>query len=514
MPGSLRAWLVLAAAFSPSWSSAAEVTAGAPTDRAVSIYRAPTGTSAALDIDALGGFALISETRSVVLPAGESRIRFEGVADGIESESAIVSGLPGAVVEKNRDAHVLSPSALIAAAVGRSVELVRTDPKTGRTMRGAATMLSDADEGVVFQTPDGIEALRCSGLPETFLFDAATDLRSAPTLSVVVHSSAPTSAEVTLSYLAHGFDWMASYVVTLASDAGTMDIGAWVTLANGNGVSFPSAHTQIIAGRLNRATGQVEPYALERGVLARCWPRGSTSDSSLVPIEVRAGRRVINVVEPAAMMEAAAPPMFARAAAQLVEEEQLGDLKLYRVPERTNVMSRQVKQVRLLDRHAVPVRLIYTRELMANEAFDFAPAARIVRSKNDGAHHLGLPLPSGRVASFAPRGATAVLLAESPLRDVAVDEEFELHLGESADVQVRAVHERDAVNRVEIRNATSAAIAFELSIRLPEGMQLIGADQPRAERNGQPLFEVTIPAGSSTALRYQTERAKFRRQGR
>ncbi len=38
-----------------------------------------------------------------------------------------------------------------------------------------------------------------------------------------------------------------------------------------------------------------------------------------------------------------------------VSQEQLGDLKLYRVPERTTVASHQSKQVRLLDRTAIPV---------------------------------------------------------------------------------------------------------------------------------------------------------------
>ncbi len=46
---------------------------------------------------------------------------------------------------------------------------------------------------------------------------------------------------------------------------------------------------------------------------------------------------------------APAPMAMMKAAAVLVQEEQLGDLKLYRVPDRTSVTSRQLKQVRLLD---------------------------------------------------------------------------------------------------------------------------------------------------------------------
>jgi len=37
-----------------------------------------------------------------------SRLRFEGVADGIEPSTAIVTGLPAGVIEKNREGKLLS----------------------------------------------------------------------------------------------------------------------------------------------------------------------------------------------------------------------------------------------------------------------------------------------------------------------------------------------------------------------------------------------------------------------
>ncbi len=82
----------------------------------MTVYRAPDRGSGSIDLDELQGFALISETRTVHLPAGLSQLRFEGVADGIEPASAIVTGLPAGVIEKNREGKLLSPSALIAAA--------------------------------------------------------------------------------------------------------------------------------------------------------------------------------------------------------------------------------------------------------------------------------------------------------------------------------------------------------------------------------------------------------------
>src|SRR5579862_1788084 len=89
-------WPLVAAAaqIAPSAAAIHEVIADPAGDLSVTVYRAPTREEGSFDLDDLEGFALIRETRTVRIPAGESRIRFEGVADGIEPVSAIITGLP------------------------------------------------------------------------------------------------------------------------------------------------------------------------------------------------------------------------------------------------------------------------------------------------------------------------------------------------------------------------------------------------------------------------------------
>src|ERR1700678_656343 len=268
----------LACALAAAPAGAADTLAEKPSDLSVTVYRAPERGSGSIDLDRLEGFALVSETRTVHLPAGVSRLRFEGVADGIEPASAIVTGLPDGVLEKNREGKLLSPSALIAAAGGKPLTLLRPAKKTGKLTRVTAAIRSDAGGGGGFETSEGIEALRCSGLPETISFSGITDLAATPTLSVLVRAAQPVTRTVTLSYLARGFDWAADYTATLSADGKSMDLGAWVTLANGNGVGFPAAHAQVVAGRVNRDSGEVEPLDPGGPILAECWPRGSTSD--------------------------------------------------------------------------------------------------------------------------------------------------------------------------------------------------------------------------------------------
>ena len=67
----------------------------------------------------------------MTLPAGVSVLRFEGVAEGLLPETAVVSGLPDGVIEKNRDARLLSPAGLVDAYLKRSVTLRRTNRFVG-----------------------------------------------------------------------------------------------------------------------------------------------------------------------------------------------------------------------------------------------------------------------------------------------------------------------------------------------------------------------------------------------
>ena len=506
--------------------SAADVAAEPPVELSVTVYRAPERAQGSIQLDDLDGFALISETRMVRLPAGESRLRFEGVADGIEAQSAIISGLPESIVEKNRDSKVLSPSALLAATVGKAVELLRTDRNTARTERVPGTILSDAGGGVVFKTAQGVEALRCSGLAESFDFEPSAMPAARPSLSVRVRASAAVTRKITLSYLSRGFDWAADYSATLSADGRSMDLGAWVTLANSNGTGFPSASTQVVAGRVNREDAAVEPIDLGEPILARCWPRGSTSDSP--PRMLRLAKGAANrSMLPMAMMAPASALQEVTVTMRKVEQEQLGDLKLYRIPERTTVASRQSKQVRLLDRAAIPVTIFYRADLSPDAAEAPFAAERSLRTVNDKANHLGLPLPSGSVAVFALHDGRRLLLHESSLRDLAVNEKVEIGLGPSADVQVALLHEkisidsahakllpllpgvtlrraaRERVERVQISNARPESIRMELRVALNDGAQVIRADHPLDSKDGRPTFTLSVPAQGSAALRYQ-----------
>ncbi len=507
---------------------AGDVTASPPSDVGVTIYRNPGRNGGGMELGSLGGFAVVTETRQITIPAGRSRIRFVGVVDGIIPESAIVTGLPSGIIEKNRDAALLSPSSLMRAARGKSITLTRTNRITGKAEQVSAEIVSASDQGIMVRTANGIEALRCSGTPEKFGYGLeAEGLSAQPTLSVQTRTAKPITATITLTYIAEGFDWAANYTAQLSPDGKTADIGGWITLANGNSVSLRNARTQIVAGGLHREYVQKFINAQPQ-VIARCWPMQRTSDVPLKPdrpyelvnpyqqpdydgyaaglaedsaVVVTARRKTENLQYAPMAMPAPPPPAPP-------PPEQLGDLKLYTVPQRTTVAAMQMKQTRLLDQKGVPVEPYYAATLSAMnwQAEEQKNGILMIRTINDKVHQLGLPLPAGSVLFQQDHFGRSMVVGEPDLADTAEDEKIELALGEASDLTIkRRTLRRDNTSQDEevvISNAGASDKPLELKLPLYGGSKLSKADRPYQKRDGQPLFLITVPAGETISLHY------------
>ncbi len=515
----LRAWspflLVLLA---PAPARAQPVVTSARPDRvAVTVYRAPNrNPEEAMDPQWLNGFALITETRQVTIPAGETDIRFEGVAGGIVPQSAIIVGLPDGIVERNRDALLLSPESLLDRSLGRRVHLRRTSSETGAVTEQNAVIRTGPDGAVVVQTAAGFEALRCTGLPETLVYEGVPPgLSARPTLSVRTRASRPVTATVTLAYLASGFDWQANYVARLSPDGAHVDLFAWLVLASGDETSFADADTQAVAGRLNREDVEQDDPA-ERPLQLRCWPQATTSDIPLEELATRGMSGGFMAVSPVTVVNSAEirlqgttrtedlinelPQAFAR-------EEGLGDLKLYRLPVPVTVAAHSLKQVAFLERSAVPVRIVHRLLLDPGEA-ESRSAGIFLLTRNRTEEHLGVALPAGRVQLFRDAGGRSLLVGEGEVRDHAVGQDVEIDVGEAPGVLARVepvpgAKQRDFV--LTVTNDQSYPVQFEASLRTtPANIRAQGASLGR--RDGRPLWVVTVPANGSATLRYRVLR--------
>lgn len=485
------------------------VVSGAPVSTSVTVYRDMERGDGAMNPGWLNGYALISEKRRISLPPGESVVRFEGVADGMIAVSAVVSGLPGGVSEKNRDARLLSPASLLDGSLGNRVHIRRTNPATGKLSEGDAIIRSGSGGAVVLQTQEGVEALRCSGLPESLVYDAVPDgLSAKPTFSVHTTTPQATTADVTLTYLATGFDWSAAYVATVAEDGKTLDLSAWLTVANGNGADYRGTQLLAVAGRPNRTsdfrTLGAKPEALSLAL--QCWPMDGTSTHPGIEQPVLPGDSAPMAFE---MAVSAPVPMLARmdkaAARVIAQQEDLGDLKLYRVPVPVDVVPNGQKQVRLLTRASVPFTRFYTATVSPWESRPSQPLGITLRMQNKTKDGLGLPLPSGGVIVMQLQSGGEMLLADSQLADKAVGEKVEIDGGQSD--QVRIAEElivntaKERRIRLTLTNATDRAAQTEITINT-SGWLVSSSSSKLSAKGTNKLWSVTIPANGTAQLDY------------
>lgn len=480
---------------------AATVTSRAPITVAVTLYRAPyRGSRDAMNLRNLQGYALVTETRRVTLPRGRAVLRFEGVAGGIIPVSAVVEGLPGGTVEKNRDARVLSPAALVDGTLGNRVTLRRTDRASGVVREEEATILSGPTGGVVVQTPDGVEALGCAGLADSLRYRRVpADLAAKPVLSVTTDSPARRTVTVRLSYLATGFDWSASYVGTL--NGNRLDLFAWTTLANSNAEGFADAEVQVVAGRLNRQWYDPIAAAANRLQL-RCYPLGTTTSNLRTErfemaeeIVVTASRMGIAPPPPPPMVMAAPPAPPAPAA-----PENLGDVKLYRLPGRTSVAAKGQKQVALLRQDGVAYTRVYRRRIPIAQQIDGGALDVALRVKNEKAEGLGIPLPAGTTALYAPRGDTSLLVGTGAMTDRAEGETLLIGAGTSRQVLVTQTPLPGQAARLRVTNARKGPVDVELPIGYPGAK----VEAPGLERiDGIQTWRVTVAPGDTATLDYR-----------
>lgn len=527
------ALLALAPASAMAQDARATVDASAPTGLAVTVYRDPNrGEGGQMNRNWPRGFAMISETRTVTLPPGQSTVRFEGVAEGMVAVSAIVTGLPGGTIEKNRNADLLSPAALVDGTLGNRVTVRRTNPVTGAEEEQGAVIRTRADGGLVLQTDQGYEAVRCAGVPERLEFSRTpAGLSAQPVYSIDTVDPRGGTYSVTLTYLAWGFDWQANYVATLA-EGGTGDdvalrLMSWLTILNDNNQSFPDAELMAVAGTLEVVSdyqGLADPPQA-RPLQLTCYPLGSTAAGSPVPDYSAKDYLADDAVGygryPGAPPPPPAPAMMAMRSQEIVvtgariaEQEQLGDLKLYRFPEAVTVSAKGLKQVAFLDRDAVRGRLLYLTSCEpGTHDSRSSPVDLLFATVNDRAHGLGVALPSGNVAFFEPSSSGDLLVGSPNLRDHAEGQDVELELGQSSQVmaQCNELTDHDAASprwtrmRAVISNANDAPV----TLRLQQGWSSQWTVRGRGSRvrDGQRIIEVSVPANGQRTVEWDVRPA-------
>lgn len=466
------------------------------------------------------GLTLISETRNVDLPAGETVIRFRGVASTIVAQTADIQGLPAEHSERNFDYDLLGPGSLIAKSIGATVRLVRTDPATGRETTEDAVIRS-GPAGAFLQVNGKTEALGCSGLPERLVFDNVPEgLTETPTLSVRVEVPKAGHYTLKLSYLMTGVQWTADYLAQVSADGRKMHLTGWVTLSNASETSFVNVPTEFVAGRINQTyedeparvwvipkTPQCWPTSIEWGT----YPRKAIYQSTPV---TAVGQQELKYEGTDDLTSAVVVT-----ASRIADPRLLGDYQLYQLPEPTTVAARQTKQVQFLDLDNVAFEKVYYYNASDDIYDDEPPKAELMyRLKNESANGLGKPLPSGRFAVMTPGPGGELLFAgQGSIKDTPVGGELEIGTGGGLNIAIdrqlletrtigkERVKRRRDTREYTIQNNKPVAIQFEFGHAFGDGTRIVSESRSHVMIPGGAMWAFALKPGESVTLHYTVE---------
>ncbi len=514
-----RTWLILTAWLPALLAAPAHAQVSArPDSVALTIYQDPNGGRGYYD--GRSGLALVTEWRTVEIPAGQSKVTFRGVAAGIVPATAALDGLPATMVERNQDYNLMSPGSIIAAAIGEPVRLVRTNPVTGvETERRA--ILRSGPNGVVMEVDGGFEAMGCSGEPERLVFDKIPEKLSAePTLSMTVRAKAAGTYRVRLTYLAVGLNWKANYVATVRPDGRTLDLTGWITLSNDSATTFTDAPTQVVAGDVARSWKTRATVVYGKGKSPACWLTGLNFayEEELFVTGSRRERGNLASMAPPPPPPPPAPPPPPPAEDAKAEQSELGDYKLYALPYPTTVAARQTKQLLMLDAEAVAFDRVYRFTSWPGEAWaadvQARPVALMLRMKNRKEAGLGLPLPGGNAMIGQETPSGRLLAGEFKFENSAIGAPFDLVLQDSRQVEVtptlvsktgkgRGKRDTEFVYSVEAVNNTQAPATFELRlVDYGRVYKVVRSTAKLVARDGGQVMPIVLAPGERRTVGY------------
>jgi hypothetical protein len=188
----------------------------------------------------------------------------------------------------------------------------------------------------------------------------------------------------------------------------------------------------------------------------------------------------------------------------MAEQEDLGDLKLYRIPFPVTVAAQSQKQVAFLNKQSVKGEMIYRAKVSGSDSNDVEMLFRVQNKKESG---LGEALPAGKMAFFQTAAGRRMLVGESQILDKAVGEEVEFTFATTSNVTVE-IEDKDSGKNWEgyamtVSNANPFPITFESEFT-DEYSQRHGKFTGKVTRKkGKTIWQVTVPANNKLELGYR-----------
>ncbi len=365
---------------------------------------------------AVPGYAVVRQERDLALDKGRNAVRFTDVAALIDPTTVSFESMTDAkgttVLEQNYQFDLVSTEKLMQKYVDRPIAVDQ--------VRGQAT---ESFNGTLLSTHGGLVLRRDDGTVQILPHNAGVRLPALPgglitrpTLVWDIAAQRTGTHRSRVSYQTQGLTWWADYNVTFAegahANACQLDVGAWVSIVNQSGASYPDSKLKLVAGDVHRAPA--------------------------VP---------------------ASAPLASRDRASKVAQELAGfaeksffEYHLYTLGRTTTLPDNSTKQIELFPAaRRVPCEklLVYYGAPGGHRGFLSSPATDrnygvqtnrkvdvYLQFRNAANHNMGMPLPGGRVrvSKLDPADQTLEFIGEDRIDHTPRNENLLLKLGSAFDV--------------------------------------------------------------------------------
>lgn len=390
----------------------------------------------------LPGYGVVRETRSIDLKPGENEVKFTDVASGIDPTTVAFESLTApdstSVLEQNYEYDVTSSDKLLEKYLGKDVQLIRRLGANQSVEPIKGKLLSHDSGNLVVQTGFGVEMVSRSDIAGITLADAG-GLITKPTLVWKIAAEKAGAHDAQVTYQTDGLTWRADYNITVNASDSACDVGAWVTLLNESGASYPNAKLKLVAGDVQRIQPPQQIYTRRFDMEAK-----------------------------------------SNAAAGGFAEKSFFEYHLYTLGRETSIDNNSTKQIELFPAHTnVPVEKTYVYYGLLPEYRYFIPPEPnqdrnlgtqsnkkvdiYLLLKNSEKNGMGMPLPAGRIRVYKRDDADKSLefIGEDIIQHTPKDEEVMIKLGSAFDI----VGERKQTDFNANYNGHEITESFEIKLR-------------------------------------------------
>ena len=448
---------------------------------------------------AMPGYAMVRHERTIPLDKGRNVVRFVDVAERIDPTTVTFESLTDpsgtGILEQNFQFDLVSQDKLLQRYIDRPVTVEQARGLGVESFNG--TLLA-TQGGLILREGDGTvrvlpshSGVKLPSLPGGLI--------TRPTLVWDVSTRTAGPHRTRVSYQTGGMTWWADYNVTYAEQKGAdtcrLDVGAWVSIVNQSGASYPDARLKLVAGDVHRAG-----------------PRSAAAPRS--------------AHKAAAMEDAAAG--FA--------EKAFFEYHLYTLGRSTTLPDSSTKQIELFPAaRNVPCEKTFVYYGVPQSSYGYGPTPLTdrdhgiasnrkvdvyLRFKNGADHNMGMPLPAGRVRVSKQDSADQTLefIGEDVIDHTPKNESVRLKLGSAFDLvgERRQLDFRLDTSRrqmsedieIKLRNHKNEAATIIVKENLYRWVnwKIQGSTHKFDKEDARTVhFPIRVPPGGESTLRYTVQ---------